>query len=241
MEVGELDEKEKGRRTVFIQWHTVIGEYVLSDASSLNTALARSIIGIYDELGARAQGPAYPMLTHVFRERGFAALDVRPYLDSRLREFLRTSVSEYLSLVTRRPIDVSDEHITSIWPNVSQAGQLHRPHRHDCTEHVLVGTYFVAAPPPARGEGALCLLDPRGIVGGSAEYRRLYNEGEVSFAPEPGKLILFPPHIMHYVAPHTSDVPRISMSFNISAKVLHTPARAGSAAEPRAEQQVVGR
>lgn len=222
---------------MFIQWHTVIGEYVLPEAGSLNAELARNILGMYDELDARAQGPAYPMITHIFRERGFAALDVRPHLAGRLREFLRASVSEYLSLVTRRSIEVEDEHVTSIWPNVSQAGQLHRPHRHDCTEHVLVGTYFVAAPPEARGEGALCLLDPRGILGGSAEYRRLYNEGEICFAPEPGKLILFPPHIMHYVAPHTSEVSRISLSFNISAKVLDTRARAGGAAEP----QVVAR
>lgn len=226
---------------MFIQWHTVIGEYVLSDAGSLNGALAREIIGMYDELNAKGQGPAYPMMTHIFRERGFAALDVRRHLASRLRDFIRASASEYLSLVTREPIEVLDEHITSIWPNVSRAGQLHRPHRHDCTEHVLVGTYFVAAPPPAQGEGALCLMDPRGIVGGSAEYRRLYNEGEVSFAPEPGKLILFPPHIMHYVAPHTSDVLRLSLSFNISAKVLHASARPASEAKQHAEPQVVAR
>src|SRR5262249_16690592 len=86
--------------------------------------------------------------------------------------------------------------------------------------HVLVGTYFVSASPKASGEGELCLLDPRGIVGGSAEYRRLYNEGEICFAPKPGRLVLFPPHIMHYVAPHQSEEPRTSRSFNVNAQVL---------------------
>jgi uncharacterized protein (TIGR02466 family) len=219
---------------VFVQWHTIIGEYNLSDSEELNAELRRNILSIYEELRLTGQGSVYPEITHLYRERGFAALDIRPHLPGRLRAFLNSSIAEYLSLVAGRAIEVSEADITSIWPNVNCAGQLHRPHRHDCTQHVLVGTYFVSASPQAGGEGELCLLDPRGIVGGSAEYRRLYNEGEICFAPKPGRLVLFPPHIMHYVAPHQSDESRISLSFNVHAQVLRAAERrtASSSAAP---------
>src|SRR5262249_27407230 len=147
---------------VFVQWHTIIGEYNLPDSEELNVELRRNILRIYDELSLTEQGSVYPEITHLYREHGFAALDIRPHLPARLQAFLRTSISEYLSLVAGRAIDARDSDISSIWPNVNRAGQHHRPHRHDCTQHVLVGTYFVSASPKASGEGELCLLDPRG-------------------------------------------------------------------------------
>jgi hypothetical protein len=46
--------------------------------------------------------------------------------------------------------------------------------------------------------------------------------------------VLFPPHIMHYVAPHQSDESRISLSFNVHAQVLRAAERrtASSSAAP---------
>jgi hypothetical protein len=206
---------------VLVLWHTIVGEYVWNDAEAHNERLARRMLEIHREAPARGQGRTYPLLTHLFEDEGFDAIDIRGDLDDGLWSFICDAVGDYMNTVRRGRYRVRREHVTSIWPNVSCRGEYHRPHRHNSVEHVVVGTYYVQVPRFAsRDEGSLGLVDPRNTLGGSNDYRRFYQEGEIRIPPRAGQLVLFPPHLLHYVAPHESSEPRISISFNVSICAL---------------------
>jgi uncharacterized protein (TIGR02466 family) len=211
-------------------WSTTVGEYIWGDAPAHNPRLAADILSHATRLDADRQGKTYPELTHIFEEGRFAALDIRPSFSDSFWQFLCAAVSDYLGRLRPGRYEVHPEHITSIWPNVNHEGQYHRPHRHNAVDHVLAGTYYVQVPPLVKeGEGALSLLDPRNGIGGSNTYRWFFNDGEVRLKPEPGYLVLFPPHVLHYVAPHDSEVPRISISFNVTIGVVEGMRRQSAA------------
>lgn len=217
-------------------WNTLIGEYLRSESERENAELERQILALYEAKGLFGQGRAYPMFTHGFEAGSFAAIDIRPALGGELWDFLCNAVADYLRDVGGGHFSVDRGHFTGLWPNVNQRGEFHRPHRHNPVEHLVVGTYYVSVPPSVDGrEGALSLMDPRGSIGGSPAYRRFYSEGEICLQPAPGYLVLFPPHLFHYVSPHTSAQPRVSISFNVSIDVLST-AVGRDAARVRAAQ-----
>lgn len=202
-------------------WKTVVGEYEWAMAAAHNEGIARAITRTCEEVGVSGQGSTYPKLTHVFEERRYDAIDIRPALPLPFWAFLCVAIQDYLSALAPGEYDVLPDSITSLWPNINRRGEYHRPHRHNAIEHAVVGTYYVQVPPNATQEdGTLTLLDPRNTVGGSNRYRRLHGECDVRLAPRPGYLVLFPPHVMHYVTPHASDVPRISISFNVGIDAL---------------------
>jgi uncharacterized protein (TIGR02466 family) len=46
--------------------------------------------------------------------------------------------------------------------------------------------------------------------------------GTVHYAPQPGRLVIFPSWIQHYVQPNLSDQDRISISFDVQlTKIDH--------------------
>lgn len=202
-------------------WSTPVGEYLFPAAERVNPELGRRVLSLYEATGAFGQGRAYPEFTHRFESGSFDEIDIRPHLGDELWAFLCAAVCDYLQSVRDGDYAVERRHFGSIWPNVSLRGEFHRPHRHNPLEHLVVGTYYVAVPGPSgRGAGALSLMDARASIGGSAMYRRFYSEGEVCLEPSPGYLVLFPPHVYHYVSPHASDEARISISFNVGLDVL---------------------
>ena len=109
------------------------------------------------------------------------------------------------------------------WANVYRNGDYCLPHSHCRTEASVVyqlteGDYDELNPLGGR----LSFADPR--------IKSCCNEeqGRVTSAllPDmvPGKMIIFPSQLMHYVNPYTGDSPRITLSWNISAvKVAGSP------------------
>jgi hypothetical protein len=202
-------------------WRTIIGEYVWPEATEQNPHLAAAILRQDAASARRGQGVTYPQLTHAFEDGGYQAVDVRPVLPESFWSFTCAAVADYLRCQRDGDYQVGPEHIDAIWPNVSRRGEYHRPHRHGAFDTIAVGTYYVQAPPSGpAGEGALSLIDPRSTLGGSNVYRQFYNDGEIRLPPLPGLLVVFPPHLLHYVAPHVHETPRISISFNVNIAVL---------------------
>jgi uncharacterized protein (TIGR02466 family) len=215
---------------VLTLWSTPVGEYSWPGSGEKNAELRREILALYEARGVSGQGRSYPEFTHHFERTSYAGIDIRGALGDDLWAFLCAAVADYLQSVQGSRYSIEQRHFSALWPNVSQRGEFHRPHRHNPIEHIVVGTYYVAVPPDGGGrEGSLSLMDPRGSIGGTSAYRRFYSEGEICLQPTPGYLVLFPPHVYHYVAPHTSAQARISISFNVTIDALATSPTSGLA------------
>lgn len=91
-----------------------------------------------------------------------------------------------------------------VWASVHEGCSVHTPHVHENT--AISGVFYISVP---DGSGALVLDDPRGL-------RPPFHRNQISHHPATGELILFPPWLLHSVAPSCSTSgPRISLSFNI--------------------------
>lgn len=106
----------------------------------------------------------------------------------------------------------SEIYLTSLWANINDFGAWNAPHAHlPCEWSGCV--YIDVNETPASSEngihdGDIMFFDP---VPAGYPYRPA---STVSYTPKNGTLYLFPGYLMHMVAPHYEDKPRISMAFN---------------------------
>lgn len=96
------------------------------------------------------------------------------------------------------------------WANVHDRGGFNFLHMHDGC--LISGCFYVQAPP---GSAGLRFRDPRpGVLNSYAKGPGPNANADVDIAPDPGMLVIFPHWLEHYVEPHESDAPRISIAFN---------------------------
>lgn len=86
------------------------------------------------------------------------------------------------------------------WLNIMTRGQRTYAHRHDEDDELLSGVYYLQAPP---GSGELVLALSR---------------GDRIVTPVAGRLVLFPPDLLHEVRAHRSDSPRVALAFNVGPR-----------------------
>lgn len=103
------------------------------------------------------------------------------------------------------------------WFNVNRSNDLNYPHDHmpqgeDGVWTMLSGVYYLKKPPNC---GNIVIQSDRGY------YQNWFAEQfDTVIEAKEGDIIVFPPHIMHYVQPNISTEPRVSVAFNLTiAKV----------------------
>lgn len=102
--------------------------------------------------------------------------------------------------------------MTECWANVCPKGGWHAPHNHvprnwSGVFHVAVDETPARKPGPIQ-DGELVFFDPMPLS------FSLNRPPTVSYTPRNGGLFLFPAYLLHMVAPHGGDAPRISLAFN---------------------------
>lgn len=106
----------------------------------------------------------------------------------------------------------SEIYLTSLWANINDFGAWNAPHAHlPCEWSGCVYIDVNETPAPSENgihDGDIMFFDP---VPAGYPYRPA---STVSYTPKNGTLYLFPGYLMHMVAPHYEDKPRISMAFN---------------------------
>lgn len=103
--------------------------------------------------------------------------------------------------------------ITGCWANVAIKGGWHRAHSHP--NNFLSGVYYVQAP---QGANTITFKDPRiqrSVLEPRLSHMDESNAGEVTLEVREGLMLMFPSWLEHSVGFNTSDVKRISVSFNI--------------------------
>jgi len=96
------------------------------------------------------------------------------------------------------------------WINMHDRGGFNFLHMHEGS--LLSGSFYVRVPP---GAGQFVFRDPRpGVILGSVKGGVPNGHADIHLTPSDGLLVLFPCWLEHYVEPHDSDEPRITIAFN---------------------------
>ena len=135
----------------------------------------------------------------------------------RLRRAVHDSVLRVsaLSTMEERLSDVDVQYKARAWANLNTNGAYNSIHAHGDAQWAVV--YYVEMgeeDPGHETNGRLVLFDPRSIS--SIEKRPGFGFGaRLVIDPEPGKLVLFPAWIQHWVTPYFGPGERISIAVNI--------------------------
>lgn len=96
------------------------------------------------------------------------------------------------------------------WINLHDRGGFNFLHVHEGS--LLSGSFYVKVPP---GSGRFVFRDPRpGVIHGYVKGAVPNGYRDIQLTPEPALLVLFPCWMEHFVEPHDSDEPRITIAFN---------------------------
>ena len=96
------------------------------------------------------------------------------------------------------------------WINLHDRGGFNFLHMHEGS--LLSGSFYLQVP---AGAGEFVFRDPRaGVVHGDVKGGVPNGHADVHLRPSDGLLVLFPCWMEHYVEPHDSDEPRITIAFN---------------------------
>ena len=96
------------------------------------------------------------------------------------------------------------------WINLHDRGGFNFLHMHEGS--LLSGSFYLQVPP---GSGQFVFRDPRpGVLHGFVKGGVPNGHADIHLTPSAGLLVLFPCWMEHYVEPHDSDEPRITIAFN---------------------------
>lgn len=106
----------------------------------------------------------------------------------------------------------ADLTLASCWANVLEPGGWNAPHHHFPCH--WSGVFYVSAGragiAPGDSGGMIEFLNP-------TPWQSVYGQGGNSaFAPKNGLTFLFPASLYHFVHPHTTDEPRVSIAYNLN-------------------------
>src|SRR5271154_4208511 len=132
------------------------------------------------------------------------AVLVRPEFGA-LNQAIRAACASVLSEMGQEKIAFS----LQSWINLHDRGGFNFLHMHEGS--LLSGSFYISVPP---GSGQFVFRDPRpGVITGSVKGGIPNGHADIHLTPSDGLLVLFPCWLEHYVEPHDSDEPRITIAF----------------------------
>jgi uncharacterized protein (TIGR02466 family) len=129
------------------------------------------------------------------------------WLLQKVTKFAKLSLARYY-----RNWEAQDLAITSCWANVLGPGGWNAPHHH--FPNAWSGCFYLSVPPEIGTRAG----DPAGMIEFLNPTPWLSAAGQAGnfvYGPKEGLTLLFPASIYHFVHPHPSDAPRISVAFNL--------------------------
>lgn len=153
---------------------------------------------------AAAPKPAGRTVRQGWNSEDMAVL-ARPELGA-LNQAIRAACASALSEMGQDKIAFS----LQSWINLHDRGGFNFLHMHEGS--LLSGSFYISVP---SGSGQFVFRDPRpGVITGSIKGGVPNGHVDVHLTPSAGLLVLFPCWMEHYVEPHDSDEPRITLAFN---------------------------
>jgi uncharacterized protein (TIGR02466 family) len=123
-----------------------------------------------------------------------------------LRHAIRAACASALGEMGQGNIEFS----LQSWINLHDRSGFNFLHMHEGS--LLSGGFYLSVPP---GSGQFVFRDPRpGVIHNSVKGGVPNGHADIHLTPSAGLLVLFPCWMEHYVEPHDSDEPRITVAFN---------------------------
>lgn len=112
------------------------------------------------------------------------------------------------------------------WANVNRRGNFNVVHHHNGSGRAFwAGVYYVEVGRYTSSQGGALVLRSTSADAQIANLTRAPEslrkrfKHEVTIQPVPGLLLIFPSWLEHWVTPHSSEEPRVSVAFNILLQV----------------------
>lgn len=135
-----------------------------------------------------------------------------------LRAFLQGQVDYFAHEIVRIRRDCRF-HITQSWANFNEKGTMHHLHAH--ANSVISGNFFVdgdsSTPISFRRPPSHHLFANLSLP---IDELNVLNATDYNLANKKNRVMLFPSTTPHFVQPHQTDTPRISLAFNTFVKGL---------------------
>lgn len=133
-----------------------------------------------------------------------------------LKKWISEAVKEITLKTTKDRIDPeTQDMLAHAWANVSRADSYRKIHNHEAS--TWSGVYYVKSDlvkEKSISSGNIEFLDPR-MLCISTELPSSGFGGRVRVEPKPGRLVIFPSWLLHYVNPVEDDSLRICVAFNV--------------------------
>ena len=146
-----------------------------------------------------------------------------------LKRWVASAVQEITLKATKEKYKPRvEDMLAHAWANVSRADSYRKIHNHEsCT---WSGVYYVKSDlvkEKSVSSGNIEFLDPR-MLCLQAELPNSSFGSRVRVVPRPGRLVIFPHWLLHYVNPVEDDSLRICIAFNVKLETQTVRRRAGS-------------
>ncbi|WP_196139543.1 TIGR02466 family protein [Aliikangiella sp. G2MR2-5] len=148
-------------------------------------------------------------------QRGWHSDDNLHQSDSPVLQWLTEQVFQIGCQMIRHAERLPSEspvYLSSLWANINDFGAWNAPHAHLPCEWSGCVYIDVNETPQERNNGIapgdIMFFDPIPV---GAPYRPA---ATVNYTPKNGTMFLFPGYLLHMVAPHYDEKPRISVAFN---------------------------
>lgn len=103
------------------------------------------------------------------------------------------------------------------WINVNPPHGYIGPHVHP--NALLSGTYYVSVPQGEGAGGQIEFVSPHPVGHMSGWIKAAMLTDKVRVQPREGQILLFPAQLLHWVLPNTSTQDRVTISFNLAARM----------------------
>tara|TARA_E500000178_G_C16956891_1_gene724102 strand:+ start:471 stop:1046 length:576 start_codon:yes stop_codon:yes gene_type:complete len=131
------------------------------------------------------------------------------------KNFFKFVDTETRKFINNLDLDLEDKqiHITDFWLSEMYKGGSHSTHIHS-PENQISGNFYISAEP--NSSNIVFSKDMHGDLFQSIKKKKytIVNSQDWSFAPEPGRLLIWESDLMHRVEQNNSDS-RISITFNL--------------------------
>ena len=146
-----------------------------------------------------------------------------------LKKWVVSGVKEITLKATKQKYNPkAEDMLAHAWANVSRADSYRKIHNHEsCT---WSGVYYVKSDlvkEKSVSSGNIEFLDPR-MLCLQAELPNSSFGSRVRVVPRPGRLVIFPNWLLHYVNPVEDDSLRICIAFNVKIETQTVRRRAGT-------------
>lgn len=128
---------------------------------------------------------------------------------SSVKAFVETAIQDYL---TSHKITDVEVYITQSWLNLHNNREPHPIHLHP--NSYLSGVIYFTGGSPIRFERTGPNVTKNDFYELNVIEGNEYNSSSIAVGAEPGRLLLFPSYVPHYVPPTPSNLERISLAFN---------------------------